>query len=259
MEYIGTNEKIKDIRLEKDMTLKEASHFLGLSRMRLRLYEGGYLKIRYKDREKFILKYELDSSFFEGDLEYPTFKKEEKVITNKTPIQEKTSVIVLAFVFLIISISGFLSGNYVSNYAANNPNSFFSEEYVDIQDYANENYKEENHHYDMLYNDNYNEFYNEGYDEHNQAKIQIYEESRNLSYTTYFHRHLINNNHNEMNYYYNGDGMDIMFYYDDYTGTVYRDFVHDNKYESIYGYNEQSQKVKLKASDPKFKEIGRAH
>ena len=117
-EYVGTNKRLLDRRLELDYSIKEACLKLDISTTKLHLIEKGYIKVSKKLQPKFIRKYELPEDFFTSDpYQYPTkiFKaemEEEKA--------EKIRKLIIGWPFKIISLVLFAGGVAMGSYALTN-------------------------------------------------------------------------------------------------------------------------------------------
>lgn len=79
MENKGYNKRLYEIRNSYKLSIKDASKYLGISRLKLSLIEHGYFQVNPALQKRFINFYQLESDFFENDLGYPEFVKEEEV------------------------------------------------------------------------------------------------------------------------------------------------------------------------------------
>lgn len=145
MKYTGLNKLLYQRRKELRYSLKEASIKLGITKIKLRLIEQGYIKVKNKELQDLIIyKYKLDDDFFTKDtLEYPTIIENPPLegLENSKPFKVFTSLAFkLSTLALCIGFTGMCIGGVINTRAAtDNPGSFYSSEVVALKNHVVQN------------------------------------------------------------------------------------------------------------------------
>ena len=130
---VGINRTLFEKRKELDLSRKEASKKIGISKLYLTVLERGYIKLNEKTKKKIQLAYSVDDSFFYDNYEYPVITNEKlyepfKInklfdFISKNKIFKYTCLL-LGCGFLAMTIAGVV---YIPNTKKNAESFYFTE------------------------------------------------------------------------------------------------------------------------------------
>ena len=124
------NTTLKRFRDERNLTLKKASKEIGISRLRLFLFENGYFRPRGKTLNK-IEKYYNTKLDFTGENSYPVPTKNKQTnIDNKKPLFIKR-IVFASLTVLLLATS--IIGGYTFSSSLSNSESSYGETYISLK------------------------------------------------------------------------------------------------------------------------------
>lgn len=136
---MAQNNNLKTELFTQNITLKELSKKTGISRLRLYLYENGYVSIKDKDIQTLSRVLNVDKSLFDIGNGYPVFENDrtnntkiKKVLGSKTTGVTSAIVVLSSIVFVILGINGI-------NNVKSDTTSYFDKEYINAVNYVREN------------------------------------------------------------------------------------------------------------------------
>ena len=136
---MAQNNNLKTELFTQNITLKELSKKTGISRLRLYLYENGYVSIKDKDIQTLSRVLNVDKSLFDIGNGYPVFENDrtnntkiKKVLGSKITGIASAIVVLSSIVFVILGINGI-------NNVKSDTTSYFDKEYINAVNYVREN------------------------------------------------------------------------------------------------------------------------
>ncbi|MCQ2796765.1 MAG: helix-turn-helix transcriptional regulator [Bacilli bacterium] len=134
----GINKLLYDKRKELNLSLKEASKKLHISKLSLHLIENGYIAVSKKKQKKFITCYNLSPNFFDNDLGYPVMisEQETKVASKFIRKLTRNKFYIIACATLTLGfLATAISGVVLNINSKNNPTSFYDNNVLVTRDY----------------------------------------------------------------------------------------------------------------------------
>lgn len=143
MKNKGLNKLLLKKREELHLTLKEASSLIGISHLKLSLYEKGYYPVSKTNQEKIISAYHLESDFFSNDLGYPVVvaqtKEQKKAVNTIIKIISSVWTKIAAGFLMVVSLVLIPYGSIKMNLPYVNPERFYSSEFLKLRGYVEMN------------------------------------------------------------------------------------------------------------------------
>lgn len=137
----GINRLLFEKRKKLNLSLKEASKKLHISKLSLHLIENGYISVSKKKQKKFITCYNLSPDFFDNDLGYPVMISEQETKVASAFIRKLTrnKFYIIACATLTLGfLATAISGVTLNINSKNNPTSFYDKTALTVRNYIKE-------------------------------------------------------------------------------------------------------------------------
>lgn len=188
--YQAINKTINHKRLQKKLSLKAAAKELGISSLRLKLIEEGYLRVPKTKEENFVKFYKLDKNIFKNNNYYnepltSDVDNEEDLKKFRKKFSSKVFRIV-SLAILLISLGTLSFGLYASNRIYVEPRFVWNETFTQFDNAVRAHHTDKE--YDLLMLDD--SYLITGVDTTNDAEVTLhYLNSEHFAKDTYFIAH----------------------------------------------------------------------
>ncbi|MCQ2792084.1 MAG: hypothetical protein MJ208_01015 [Bacilli bacterium] len=181
------NKALYEIRIKKELSLKDASKKLAISKLHLDLIEKGYLKVSNRLEPRFIKEYHLAKDFFDTHSTY--IEPTNNVVDNPEATNKFRKIVsslkarIIMGVLAAGSIATLIGGILTSNKIYNDPQEAWTEKFKTLRNAVLTD-PERDEQVDILIGDTYYVISNTSY-EGDAFETYVYEKELNAQYTSF--------------------------------------------------------------------------